>query len=245
MDKIGMYWSPTTRNRKTGNIPTAFIGATREESKVTCQGCSLLTTSCYAQKGVVAVAHNSLTKRLKRLGAAWYTLEEALKLRSHQAKYVRVSAIGDAARCDAAEVRRQHDFVRGKGMGWLAYTHFYEEAAANGVGDLFTASGNSMEDADRLINLGAKKATAVVPWDFYKNGASHFTPDGRRAVICPALAAHAKGARVSCNECGLCDPEKRGPKVILFPEHGTTVRGKLSKAAKAGAEWAVNLMKPL
>jgi hypothetical protein len=240
-----LYWKNTTRNRKTGDIPTAYVGATREESKESCRGCPLLETSCYAQKGVVAVAHNSLLKRVKRIGERQYTLKHALFNRNVRAKYVRLSAIGEPTRCDPSEVREHHDVVRKEGLGWLAYTHFYEEAAEKGIGDLFTASTHSLEEADRMLALGAKRATVVVNWDYYDQGYSQLTPGGAKAIVCPAMAAHSKGSRVTCNECGLCDPAKPGPKVIMFPEHGTTVQSKLKQAAKAGKIWATNLIVPL
>lgn len=237
-----ILWKDQTTNRKTGNIPTAFIGATREESRQSCSGCPLLEKTCYAQNGAVGMSHNSLTKRLKKVGEALYSFEEALKRRWVGAKYVRVSAIGDASRANPTEVRQMHDQARANGLGWLAYTHFQDDAVAAGNQDLFCASVSTYEEADAAIAKGFKRATMVVPLEIFEESVRTWTsPAGHKAFICPAIMAHSKGLRVTCNQCGMCDPARAGAKIVLFPEHGGSALGKLNKYAKEGKTWAINL----
>jgi hypothetical protein len=241
-----ILWNATTTNRKTGNIPTAFVGKDREESFKSCEGCPLRDTSCYSQRGVVAVSHNSLLKKNKRVGDSAYSLQNALKNRWVGARYVRFTAIGDGARCNPAEVREAHNSARKENLGWLAYTHFPEEVKAQGNEDLFCASVSTMEEADQVISQGFSRATTTARWDLYEEGKrAYTTPAGNKAIICPALVAHSKGLRVTCNSCGLCDPSKPGPKVIIFPDHGPGVKAKIKKLADKGIDWAMNLMKPL
>lgn len=243
LDFPAILWSGTSRNSKTGNIPTAFIGASKADAKRSCSGCPLLESTCYAHNGAVQFGHGSMVKRADKKGLGEYTLDKALKDRTARAKYVRFTAIGDGARANPVLVRDHHDRVRRANLGWIAYTHFHEEVVAQGNQDIYCASAESMDQADALIQSGFRRATVVAPWDIFdhKEAWTH-TPGGLRAVICPAIAAHAKGARVQCNECGLCDPTKQGPKVILFPEHGKEVRGRLHAKAKQGVEWAKNLL---
>jgi hypothetical protein len=237
-----ILWKDQTSNRKTGNIPTAFIGATVDESRESCSGCPLLDKTCYAQNGAVRMSLNSLSKRLKKVGEALYSFEEALRMRWIGAKYVRVSAIGDAARANPEELRSMHDKARASGLGWLAYTHFQEDAIAAGNQDLFCASTSTFTEADEAIEKGFKRATVVVPMEvFDDNVKTWMTPGGNKAFICPAIVAHSKGRRVTCNQCGMCDPSRPGPKVVMFPEHGKSVQGRLNAHAKAGKTWAINL----
>lgn len=239
-----IHWSHQTSNRKTGNIPTAWVGATHEESRESCSGCPLRDSTCYAHNGAVKMGLNSLLKNRDTIRGL-KTLANALRGRAAEARYVRVSAIGDAARTNPAELRAQHDTVRSAGLGWISYTHFADEARANGVADLFVASAGTMDEADRYLADGYARAAVVAPFDAFEQGYKQTTPAGNMAVICPAIAAHSKGKRLTCNQCGLCDPAKSGPKVILFPEHGSKVRKQLNAAAKAGKEWAKNLLETL
>ena len=241
-----IYWIPTTTNRKTGNVPTAFIGASRAESKATCTGCPLLAKGCYSQNGVVSIAHNSLLKSVNKNGDRTYTLEHALKNRTVTAKYARFTAIGDGARCDATEVRSAHDRVRSEGLGWLAYTHFWREAKSKGLTDVFVASVNSFADLSEALKAGFRRAAITVEWDYYKSGErTMITEDGKKGILCPALSAHAKGRRVTCNDCGLCDPSRSGPDFVMFPDHGPGVSAKIKRAAAQSETWAINLSKPL
>ena len=237
-----ILWSGTTKTRKLGNIPVASVGSTREESFRSCQGCPHLGVDCYSQHGTPAMGHASMVKSYAKRGPSYYSLKRALLGAARSAKYVRFTTIGDAARANPALVREQHDEVRREGFGWISYTHFPWEVVEQGNQDLYCASVETMEDADRALQEGFKRATVVAPWDAYKHGQYQRTPSGEKGVICPAMWAHSKDKRVTCNQCGLCDPKASGPRVVIFPNHGPGTRKKLIAAAKAGAEWAKNLL---
>jgi hypothetical protein len=241
-----ILWKDRTDNRKTGDVPTAFVGATRQESFESCAGCPLREKDCYSQRGIVAMSHNSMLKKNARVGDSVYSLSYALANRSVSARYVRFTAIGDGARCNPEEVKAAHAEVKKAGLGWLAYTHFPEEVMAQGMQDYYCASKSTMEEADEVLEKGFKRATITARWDLYDEGKrAYVSPAGNKAVICPALMAHSKGHRVTCNQCGLCDPSKAGPKIIIFPDHGPGIKSKIKKLADKGIEWAMNLAKPL
>ncbi len=239
-------WIGTSSNPKTGNIPTAFVGASRDESLKSCEGCPLLARGdCYSQNGRGKLAHSSMLKSVNAKGASKYTLAHALKNRSVTAKFVRFTAIGDGARCNPEEVKAAHETAKSAGLGWLSYTHFWKEAAERGMQKYFVASVE-MHEIDAALDAGFSRAAVTVEWDYYARGERTLTlPSGRKGIICPALSAHAKGKRVTCNDCGLCDPSRKGPDFVMFPEHGPGVKARIKKAAANAQEWAVNLMKPL
>ena len=217
-----ILWKDRTDNRKTGDMPTAFVGATRQESFESCAGCPLREKDCYSQRGIVAMSHNSMLKKNARVGDGVYSLSYALANRNVSARYVRFTAIGDGARCNP------------------------EEVIAQGMQDYYCASKSTMEEADEVLAKGFKRATITARWDLYDEGKRMYvSPAGNKAVICPALMAHAKGHRVTCNQCGLCDPSKEGPKIVIFPDHGPGIKNKIKKLAEKGIEWAINLSKPL
>ena len=240
----GILWASGTSNRKTGDIPTAWIGETREISYASCNGCPLRERDCYAHNGTPAMGHASMIKSYqKNEDKTRYDLDTALNSRSVTARYVRMSAIGDAARANPVEVRNAEATTRANGLGWLSYTHFWEEVAERGDQHLFTASTGSLEEADTALAAGYSRVTVVLPWDAFASGKNTFTtPNGEKGVICPAMSAHAKGTRVTCNQCGLCDPKAKGPKVIGFPGHGPGVKAKVKKLAAVGVSWAKNLL---
>lgn len=243
-------WASQSTNRKTGNVPTLWVGSTREETEASCSGCPV-RDECYYHNGTGGMAHASLRRSAAKRPER-YTAEHALRTRSASARYVRASGGGDPSACDPVQLRADFAAAREAGLGVLAYTHFPDRAAKAGMVDLFCASVGAtddlqtgLEEVDHALWLGFKRAAMVAPWDAYDNGPNFTTPEGARGRICPALLAHSKGRRVTCDQCGLCDPEKPGPAFIVFPDHGPRMRGKLRAAAKAGKTWAINLLNKL
>lgn len=118
-------------------------------------------------------------------------------------------------------------------------------SAERGDQDLFVASANTLDDGDKALAAGFSRTVVVLPWDAYEQGRTFTTPAGEKGVICPALAAHSKGKRLTCNQCGLCDPQATGPRVVGFPDHGPGVKSKIKKLAATGVAWAKNLLIPL
>lgn len=228
-------WRGSSSNRKTGNTLSLWVGDTRETSKASCAGCPLLDAGCYAQGGTPAMGHASMTKRLARSGRVdgGYTLESAAR-QADSTLYARVSQIGDAARLDRGSFRAAVTYIRRHFAGVLAYTHHWREVAARGDSDLFTASTGSLEEADEALAAGFSRATVVLPWDAYKDGPNFTTPGGARGVVCPELYnEHVKGKKLSCQDCGMCDPTRKGPAVIGFPDHSAqALNGPVKRAAK-------------
>jgi len=203
-------WRGSSSNRKTGNTLSLWVGDTREASKASCQGCPLLDAGCYAQGGTPAMGHSSMTKRLARLGRVdgGYTLE-ASAAKADSSLYARVSQIGDASRLDRGSFRAAVTYIRRHFAGVLSYTHMWREVAARGDADLFTASTGSLAEADEALAAGFARATVVLPWDAYEHGPNFTTPGGARGVICPELYnEHVKGRKISCQDCGMCDPSR-------------------------------------
>jgi len=235
-------WAATSGNRKTGNVPTLHIGRTRSESRSSCAGCPLLArkdggsgevSTCYAQYGTPARGHASAIKGWSKRPER-YTIESALSRRSKGARMVRNAAIGDGGRLPMAYLRRVARMVRADGLAHVGYTHFWEGRESD-TAEIFCASAGSIGEAIGALRAGMRRATAVVASDFLSTHGSTVKVDktGRRnpsggetAIVCPAIVAESRGRTLTCNECRLCDPMARGPRIVLFPDHGPQSRRK-------------------
>lgn len=197
-------------NKKTGDVPTAWIGRSRDESRATCAevGCPLLASGvCYAQYGTPAMGHSSAIRVADRR----LDPDAALAARHKDARMVRVGAIGDPARADRGPLRRFMDGARAIGLAVVGYTHGWRDLEAQDLRSDLMASCDTPKQADLAIATGWR-ATLFVP-----KGAEvpKRTAAGHRVVTCPAIAT--KG-RIRCNDCRACDARRPGP-VIAFPEH--------------------------
>jgi hypothetical protein len=223
---ISGLWLGTTKNKKTGNVPTLWVGATREESLDSCGSCPLLKRNapdnkarCYAQHGSPSFAHAAMVKCASK--GKDYSFARAILSRAASARMVRFGAIGDPAAIDPDILLRWIDGSRKLGLDVVGYTHQWREDAHQWLSEHFMASCDSLDEVDEAERMGWR-ATVVVRPDFTK-GRTH---DGTKAVVvCPAIAAERKGRKVTCNDCRMCDPSKPGP-VIAFPDHGPTARNK-------------------
>lgn len=257
-------WRPTTSNTKTDNMPTVYVGETKEAALASCLGCSLLETKlCYAWGGSPNVAAFSLRKRAARLPGE-YTIEHALENRSVVARYVRDAALGDSGRRDPEAVACEDRTVRALGLGRIAFTHHWREivewatdlfvASCPADGDEHARTGRyyeiALEQADEALSLGYRRAAVVLSFDVYATGSPAFrTPNGEAGVVCPAqwtaftgkLSSTGKG--VTCNDCGLCDPQHKGKKVVGFADHSRWGLAQIRGAASRGAAWAVQYAK--
>lgn len=247
-DYPALVWSARTRNAKTGDIPTAKVGTSYEETAASCEGCPLFPTKrCYAFNGTPRLGAASIDRAIQRRGLEGYSLERALSKALRSAKYVRVTSIGDAGRADPESVKAAHDRVRAKGLGWLAYSHFPEEVLENGLEDLFCVSLQGpdvderyelpegcetvFEAVDYWLDRGFSRAAVVVPETW--SDAHAYTPDGRRGVWCPASRTKNE---VTCNTCGLCDPQHKGADFVMFPDHGPQARARKRAAERRRSE---------
>jgi len=95
---------------------------------------------------------------------------------------------------------------------------------ANDNGFTVNLSGNSLPHADKLKKLGIGPVVSVVPLN-YETG---FSPDGNKAVVCPAVSKQ----HTTCATCQLCQKGERGA-IVAFPAHGVAKKF-VSEIAAAG-----------
>lgn len=103
--------------------------------------------------------------------------------------------------------------------GWT-YTHYnvldndYNSNVVKHMvmnGFVVNLSGNSLDHADKLADLGIAPVTTVLPSDQMTNTV---TPAGRKVVVCPAVTKDD----VSCEDCQLC--ARLRDVIVGFPAHG-------------------------
>lgn len=226
-----LLWALSS-NRKTGSIPTAYVGTTKTETRASCKGCSLgpeakgpQANSCYAWRGLNMakfLGHHS--PRFQREPERYDLLAVLEKIPARvlkTVKVVRMAALGDPARADRKEFWSAVALAKKWHLSVLAYTHFWREAGNQELKQTVMASCDRLDEADDAIRKGWTPAV-VLPFDESKAvGHAVTTPDGNRILVCPA---QTKPAKVTCNTCRMCDPSHqvfRGGKVqgIGFVEH--------------------------
>lgn len=236
-----VLWTAQSRNRKTDNVPTAWVGSNQTEARESCAGCPLLGGKCYAWSGATQLAAGSARKNAERVPHR-YTLSAALAGRALSARMVRLTGLGDIGRSGRELADSIVAEVRRVGLAVVGYTHHWREA---GVADAWRgrlmASTETLEDADRAARDGWR-ATVVVPADHPRVSR---TPEGRTVVVCPAQVAEARAkARteynynagnagmdaITCNRCLLCDASRPGP-IIAFREHGNGSKAAAKRAS--------------
>jgi hypothetical protein len=241
-------WRPGTSNSKTGNVASLYIGRTKDESLATCEGCPLLANKrCYSQFGTPHMGAASMRKRHDRLGRedGGYSFANLARSLTPDT-WLRDAQLGDSGRLDRVAIRAAHTVARRLGRGVIAYTHAWREVAARGDADLWCASTGSLDEADEALAAGFSRATTVLPWDAYKNGRTFKTPNGTPGIICPNLYnEHVKGEKLTCSDCGMCDPKRKGAAVIGFPDHGAQGRGKARTAARKQGDSAPRWLRSL
>lgn len=187
-------------NRKTGKIPTAYVGSTKAEAWESCDGCALRDSRhCYAWQGMNAVIFSG--KHVKHFAERPenYTLGHALA-RAPRALAARIGALGDPARVAVNELAAALVTLRLKGMAIVSYTHFWRSRANEWLQGSLMASCDTLEEADEALAAGWRPA-AVLPSDLPGN--TFATPGGARGVVCPAQTKDA----VTCETCRMCDPQ--------------------------------------
>lgn len=220
----------TSTNKKTGNVPTIWIGATREESLQSCRdvACPLLhkknggqggdgNPMCYAQHGTPSIAHSHMTKAAAR--GKNYSLRGALATASRAAKMVRLGSLGDPAALSPIDGAYIREAVKREGLALIGYTHGWSLDKSRRWKGHIMASCDTLAQVDQAIADGWR-ATVVLPRDH--SGRTFTTPEGHTGVVCPAML---KPELVTCNSCRMCDGSKAGP-VIGFPDHGHTSKSK-------------------
>ncbi len=228
---MNISYTARSANKKTGDVPTAWVGRTEEEALASCAGCSLAPKAvggqggCYAWSGAVRFGAISARKAAAKLPER-YTLAAAIKGAARSARMLRLTGIGDIGRSGVAIADSVASEARAAGLALVGYTHHWREAGVKAAwrGRLM-ASTETLADADRAVNEGWR-ATVIVPADAPRTSS---TPGGRKVVVCPAQASD-RG--VTCNTCRLCDASKPGP-VIAFRAHGNQAASAAGTASES------------
>lgn len=211
-------------------MPTLWIGASLAESRASCEGCAQLEAgNCYSRFGSPSFALASIARAARR-AKSWrrYSLEAALRNRAASARLVRLSAIGDAANVDRAELISAIERIEREGLQVNAFTHFWRQRRNARLRKWFMASCDSFEDA-RDANARGWRAAIVAP--FGTTGTIRNDDGSIFAVECPAIAAARFGKEFTCNDCAassrgvLCSGATDAPNVY-FADHGPKTRGR-------------------
>lgn len=208
MQKAQAMWTVSKSNEKTGNIPTQYVGKTKEETWESCKGCNLRPDAgggCYAWSGNVSRGANSVRGAYNRGRPS--TLADALKRAPRSARAVRFGAIGDPARVNRHEVMANIELARDEGLKVLGYTHHWREEPLTGsLKQSFLASCETLAQAEEAQAEG---------WLVSVAGPQYVAG----MVTCPNF----KRPEIQCNRCGMCDVptlKKAGFDGVVFPAHG-------------------------
>lgn len=217
---MNILWTAQSRNAKTGNIPTAWVGETREEAWGSCEGCTLRGTGCYAWSGSVRMGHTNLLR--SAASGQDRSLNHALENRHKSARNVRLTGIGDIGRCGKEMADQIVERIEAEGLGIVGYTHHWRE---NDVAEAWKgrlmASCETADDADAAVAAGWR-ATMIVG----ENTPRTFkTAAGNRVSVCPA---QLREGDIDCNNCRLCDASRDLVPIIAFIVHGNKKKAILT-----------------
>ena len=253
---------PGKGNRKTGDIPTAYVA--RESCPL---DCPLLGRGCYAETGNVGLHW----RRMRGVPWARFCQMVAEKLGPRQVWRYAVAGdlpgfrgLIDRAALQlltAANMRRpviaytHKPVLDGEHPAALANRRFIAEAIAGGF--LVNLSANDPYHADALADLDLAPVVTILPhayarrrqslgrrrWDWAETIAQYrdriavlptHTPAGRRIAVCPAAYTAA-----TCETCRACARPREA--IIGFPAHGDWRAVETAVAARdvpPGARWS-------
>jgi hypothetical protein len=214
-----------SRNVKTGPIPVSTTSA--ESCPSACPFNN--ANGCYAASGPLAIHWRKVTNGLSgdSYGAFLDKVSRLMKgqlWRHNQAG----DLIGEG---DTLDTQALALLVKAnKGKRGFTYTHKPLDTQAerdairdaNKGGFTVNLSGNNLDHADSLVDLGIAPVVVVLPHDATSNTV---TPKGRKVVVCPATQRDD----VSCASCGLC--QKQRDSIVGFPAHGTSKKKASAIAA--------------
>ena len=102
--------------------------------------------------------------------------------------------------------------ARSYGLDVLSYTHFWRTRGAWLRGKAL-ASCDSMHDVYHAIKAGWRAAIHLPKSHPVVQAKDGITRYGDRFKLCPAERPNSK---ITCNDCGLCDPTRKGVDIIVF-----------------------------
>ena len=252
---------PGKGNRKTGDIPTAYVA--RESCPL---DCPLLGKGCYAETGNIGLHWRRMC------GVPWATFCATVAEKLGPRQLWRYAVAGDLPGFSGLIDRAALQLLTVANMRRpvIAYTHkpvldgehpaaaanrrFIAEAIAGGF--MLNLSANDPVHADALAELGLAPVVTVLPHDYARRYRSFgrgrrewaetigeyrsriaslptHTPAGRRIAVCPATYTGA-----TCESCRACAKDRNA--IIGFPAHGAWRVVEKATAARdvaAGEPW--------
>lgn len=260
-----LIYRPSTTASKLGAV---IIGSVRADLlEDSCKGCRHFIRrrkggrSCYAWRGYSLMAYRAMAKAIARRQhqAAQahpvhysdtptppaYTLRAAIASRRWDARYIRLTMIGDASICTDNELADVKAQAEAAALGVLGYTAQWatrgqDRPVMRGMLLASTQTDTATDAAHRSGWVVAQTVDAQRFADAMDDG--HITTDGgQRLALC-----HHQSATLSvrlpptCNSCGLCavpNMKASGYDGVAFASHGPTPHGRawtrLVKAARA------------
>lgn len=211
-----------SRNKKTGPIPVSTSSAD------SCPpSCPFMDNGCYAKAGPLAI----VWREVDDIGTGLATFCDTVAS-FPDGQLWRHNQAGDLPGIgETIDTKALAAIVKAnRGKRGFTYTHknpFVKRnanaiAKANRDGFTINLSGNNLDHADKLADLGIAPVVTVLPSD----GTSTTTPKGRKVVQCPATSHAAQHnyyhGGVSCKTCQLC--QRQRDVIVGFPAHGAAHR---------------------
>jgi hypothetical protein len=216
-----------SQNKKTGPIPVSTTS-----SNSCWDGCAFHGDGCYAQGGNVAMRWRETDR-----GEHSTTFEQFSMMveRLPEGQLWRHNQAGDLPGIGAEIAPRSLERLVEANRGRKGFTYTHKPvlgddetaalnrasiAASNLAGFTINLSGNTLDHADRLSDLGIAPVTVVLDasWEGRARAGERSlkTPAGRTVSVCPATYRDD----VQCIDCKLCAVASR-PSIIGFPAHGS------------------------
>jgi hypothetical protein len=242
-NKNALLWTAGSNNRKTGDIPTAWVGGYDDRAK-SCAGCTHFNadkphrSACYAWTGTAGLAGYSIDRAAEK-NPKKYTVVDALRRRSWSARVARLTAIGDPTAASDAELETCFGAIEGAGLRPIGYTQRWFDTARQWLRGYLLASTATPAAASRAISQGWKVARTVSLETFV----AAMEADGPHTLrqmngtltpstlhLCPAQVAElqADTAPTTCNDCRMCDVDalkRAGLDGVVFAMHGPSKAG--------------------
>jgi hypothetical protein len=167
----------------------------------------LLDNGCYAHRARIAWGHANVIRSTKAR-----SIEAALRASIRSARYIRFGTIGDPSAIDPNLYDEHMRLARSYGLGVLSYTHLWRTRGRWLRGKAL-ASCDSMHDVYYAIKAGWRAAVHLPKSHPVIQARDGKTKYGATFKLCPAERERCK---ITCNDCGLCDPTRQAVDIIVF-----------------------------
>jgi len=206
-------WTATSKNPKTGNVPTAWVGELLKETEETCSACPM-RKDCYAHNGPTKLAISAI-HRANLANPNRYDRATAYGRSVRTANIVRVTALGDVGHpsADQEQVLDDLEYWVEKGFEIVGYTHYWRMSHAQPLKKYLRASCETWEQAKRAIKMGWKPViiSGKTVDEVRSQGICTEKQDDLVGKICMYYTSN-----VDCNNCKLCSTNN--DEIILFPK---------------------------